>query len=495
MNERGEAQRFKVALTGAFLTGRPLKVRVAEYSQLQHALGKELTSHSSGGWDYESIKWRDVPSYKYGGGGYSSLVPLVLVQRNGEGLKSKAEQAQRACPDLDRQWFSDAIRGWTWQLRTISIQLYDLGVGVITGVYDVVTPPSLRANAACRTIESLSRLRRDPTSDVQSPVSAAYKALAQETVHVYWGAVAKCVNGNQPEPWLTPLLRALPRASSNGARSRDNQPVDSHEWGRLLWLHPVFVLAGTPSANSQQLIRVADPFKPKYSRPTEYPRGVFIPGIDSSAIVVRGKIDGQQEIPMNLIRLHWAYYALFMEMDRGLLATLDDDKWQTPESLTELEADAERMFRIYIRVREARARLDSALTDLGGGQLGLWKVIAGVTKFEELVTSVEGKVEVLQHVADHRAQEAAAARARKTGNILSTLTALTVITVMIAVVGYLLGSRTDKMGHVDVRILMLVLAVVVVALLTRELQREILRRLAHARLLNGRRHPREGADR
>jgi hypothetical protein len=209
---------------------------------------------------------------------------------------------------------------------------------------------------------------------------------------------------------------------------------------------------------------------------------VFIPGIDSSAIVVRGDIDGQQEIPMNLLGLHWAYYALFMEMDRGLLATLDDDKWQTPEALVDLEADAERMFRIFMRVREARARLDSALTDLGGGQLGLWKVIADVTKFDELVESVENKVEVLQRVADHRAQEAAAGRARKTSNVLSGLTALTVITVMIAVVSYLLGSRTDKIGHAEVRLITLVVAGVLVLALTRELQRQILRALSQARV-------------
>jgi hypothetical protein len=489
-----EVQRFEVALTGAFLTGRPLKVRVAGYSQMQHALGNELTSHSSGGWDYESIKWRDVPSYKNGGGGYSSLVPLVLVQRHGEGLKSKAEQAQRDCPVLDREWFSDAIEGWTWKLLAISIQLYDLGVGVIAGIYEVETPPSLPADAACRTIESLSRLRQDPTSGIQSPVSAAYKALTQETVRVYRSAVESCINGDQPDPWLVPLLRALPPAGSNGTRSHDDHPVDSEEWGRLLWLHPVFVLAGKSNADTEELTRVAEPFKPKYSSPTEYPLGVFIPGIDSSAIVVRGEIKDQQEIPMNLIGLHWAYYALFMEMDRGLLATLDDDKWQTPESLGELEADSERMFRTYMRVREARARLDSALTDLGGGQLGLWKIIADVTKFDELVASVEGKVEVLQRVAEHRAHEAAAARARKTGNILSSLTALTVITVVIAVVSYLLGSRTDKIGHVELRILTLVVAAVLVVVLTRELQRQILRGLGRSAWLPERWRARGGID-
>jgi hypothetical protein len=473
---------FEVALTGAFLTGRPVKVRVSEYSGLQRALGAELAGDASGGWDTESIKWRDVPSYKNGGGGYSSLVPLVLVQRRGEKLKFRAEQAQDACPGADREWLSLAIQGWTWELRAISIQLYDLGVGVIAGVYTVVTPRSLDEAAACRTIEAMSRLRRDPITGVQSPVSAAYKALAEDTVRVYRDAVATCVNGDQPDPWLVPMLQALPSSPPNGTRRHRDHLADSDEWGRLLWLHPVFVLPGAPSAESEELIHLARPFKPKYSRPTDYPRGVFIPGIDSSAIVVRGDIDGQQEIPMNLLGLHWAYYALFMEMDRGLLATLDDDKWQTPEALVDLEADAERMFRIFMRVREARARLDSALTDLGGGQLGLWKVIADVTKFDELVESVENKVEVLQRVADHRAQEAAAGRARKTGNVLSGLTALTVITVMIAVVSYLLGSRTDKIGHAEIRLITLVVAGVLVLALTRELQRQILRALSQARV-------------
>jgi hypothetical protein len=472
-----------------------LKVRVSEYSQLQQVLGRELTSHSSGGWDYEGVQWRNVPSYRHGGGGYSSLVPLVLVQRTGSELRRRAEEAQRTCPETDRAWLREAIQGWTWELRTISIQLYDLGVGVVAGAYQVVTPPSLSAEAARRTIESLSRLRQDPVSGIQSPVSAAYKALAEETVDVYSNAVAKCINGDQPEPWLIPLLHALPPANVNGVGPHRDRPAGSDEWGRLLWLHPVYVLAGDSSASSEQLADVVRPFKPKYSRPTDFPRGVFIPGIDSSAVVVRGPIEGQQEIPLNLVGLHWAYYALFMEMDRGLLATLDDDKWQSPESLSDMESDAERMFRIFLRVREARARLDSALTDLGGGQLGLWQVIADVTKFDELVTSVEGKVEVLQRVAERRAQQAAAERARKTGNVLSGLTVLTVITVMIAMVSYLLGSRTDRLGHVDLRIITVLAATVLVVTLTRDLQRQILQGLPGARWLRTWRRHRNSTNR
>jgi len=199
-----------------------------------------------------------------------------------------------------------------------------------------------------------------------------------------------------------------------------------------------------------------------------------VPGIDSSVIVTGGS-DAfvPQEVPMRLTELHWAYYAVFMEMDRGLLALLDNDKWQTPESLATLEADTERMFSIYTRIQEARARLDSALTDLAGGQLSIWNAIADVQKFDHLVAAVEGKVETLQRIAERRVQEAAAARERRTSNILSGLTALTVVTVAVALMANFIGTPADSIGHIDVRIITIIAAFLIALLLYREAQREI----------------------
>ena len=186
---------------------------------------------------------------------------------------------------------------------------------------------------------------------------------------------------------------------------------------------------------------------------------------------------------MRLTELQWAYYAVFMEMDRGLLALLDNDKWQTPESLAGLEADTERMFTIYTRVQEARARLDSALTDLAGGQLSIWNAIADVQKFDHLVAAVEGKVETLQRIAERRVQEAAAARERRTSNILSGLTALTVVTVAVALMANFIGTPADSLGHIDVRIITIIAAFLIALLLYREAQREIaLKRERIARL-------------
>jgi hypothetical protein len=488
MRGRREWHLFQVALTGAFLTGVPVQVRLGEYHRFQRELGEKLTGHASGGWDYEGIQWRDVPSYKYGGGGYTSLAPLVLVQRNGEKLRSRTEITERSEDPLERQWLESAMRGWSWALREVRVQVYDFGVGVVVGSYDVQTPISVDPATVRRTVRALCRLRPDPSSGVQSPIAASYKALAHETVRVFRGAVATCEGASPQEPWLAPALKALPPADSVASANGDGDAFND-EWGRLLWLHPVYVLAGPSSASSIHLNRLARPFRATYSQAIDFTFGVFVPGVDWSVIAARGDFDGQ-EVPMRLTELHWAYYALFMEMDRGLLATLQHDKWHTPGSLSALEGDAARMFQIFMRVREARARLDSALAEIGGGQLSLWSAIANVTKFDELVGGVEAKVEVLQRVADRRVQEAAVVRSRRTERILSSLTALTVVTLIIALVGNIIGSRADKLGHIELRVLTMLAAFLLAAILYREALREIeRRRLRDMRLASRLRRP------
>jgi hypothetical protein len=147
-----------------------------------------------------------------------------------------------------------------------------------------------------------------------------------------------------------------------------------------------------------------------------------------------------------LLTLNWAYYALFMEIDRGLLATLDDERWRGHASLAELERDASAMFRVHMRVQSVHARLGSILMDIGGGALTLWDTIAQAQRFDALVT---------------------------------------------AVIGTLIGSRSDPVGHDWIRIAAIAGAALLACLLyfvQRDiaLRRERRRRLAWRRSVTAR---------
>jgi hypothetical protein len=404
------------------------------------------------------------------GGGYTSLVPLVLIRREGDALKQRLEELQRSRPLAERQWLEDSTAGWKWKLQTLRIELYDLGVGVITGTYEVTAPVLLKAEATRCTAESVGRLLRDPVGGVRSPVAASYDALARETVGLFADAVSAGAKEARQEPWLSSYLDALPPERVGSEPTPPGAPgagIDS-EWGRLLWLHSFFLLTSGPGVSSRRLRRISRPFEVVFSETIDQWDGVFAPGIDSSVLVLHENNAKQKKPPVRLSELMSAYYALFMEMDRGLLAVLDNDKWQTGTSLGALEEDADRIFAVYMRVQEARARLDSALTDLAGGQLSIWNTISKVQKFDELVSGVERKVATLQRIAARRVQEATAARARRTRNILSGLTALTVVTLMVTVMESLIGTRTDAGGHVEVRVAIVAVALVIATFIYRK---------------------------
>lgn len=169
--------------------------------------------------------------------------------------------------------------------------------------------------------------------------------------------------------------------------------------------------------------------------------------------------------------------------DRGLLALLEDGRWDEPDSLSELEADADKVFADFMRVMQARARLDSALASLGGDEFGMWETITDVTKFQPLVDGVDLKVKVLQDQSERRVQQAAARRERRTSSILSGLTALTIVTVAVALIGNFLGSRSDKVGHIGLRAAIVAVALLLAVAVYREAFRE------HSRLRTKRRPP------
>jgi hypothetical protein len=461
---------FEVALTGAFLTGVPLRVPIADYERFQEDLCGHLRAESA--WQVSGVQWRGVETYG-GGGGYTSLVPLVLLRRDGEDLQARLKEAQRKRPETELRWLHGKLDGWDWELRRLRIEMYDLGVGTITGVYAVKVPNGTSVAATQRTIDAIGGLRKHADIDGRSPVAESFEYLTYATVREFSRAVLHVAPHARQEPWLAPMLEALGEIKT-GDGSGTGDLAQATEWGRLLWLHQVVILTDAPDANANSLAAVGEPFAPAFFGEIPYWHGMFMPGVDSSVIVLRGESPEGPNPPLHLTELMWAYYALFMEMDRGLLALLDNDRWRKPESLRALEQDAERMFGIYTRVQEARARLDSALTELAGGQLSIWRGMTEVQKFDELISSVDAKVQLLQRIAERRVQEASAARAQRASRILGALTALTVVTVAVALMGNFIGTSSIGIS-IGWRVLIVTLAFALAVFLYLQAQREIAR--------------------
>jgi hypothetical protein len=461
---------LRVAITGAFLTGHPLRIRISEYDQLQRDLSRELGRQIGQGWSINSDHWRQDGTY-YSGGGFTSMLPLILARRDGPDALARTTAVLRDRPDTEHAWLALETEGWILTPTSMRIDIYDLGMAVMNGTFSVRAPANLSLQMTARTLKRLVWLKPDPQTGVLSPITATFRKLADETTRQFETAIAAAAPHTVQQPWLSPFLDTL----------TDDHPPDrprSNDSGRLLWLHPVYLLEVD---DPDDLASSAAQLAPAFHRSIDIPDGRFAPGIGWSTLVTEPRPSSIDD-PLRLIELHWAYIALYMEIDRGLLALLDNDRWHRTDSLAELEQDADHVFADYMRVMEARARVDSTLASLGGDEQAIWDVISDVTKFDALVSGVDRKVDVLQRVAERRVQQAAAAQARRTSAILSFLTALTIVTVAVALVTNFLGTRSDPIGHLEVRILIVVAALLASIGLYREAYRERLRpRRTHRR--------------
>lgn len=209
------AQELEVAITGAFLTGQPLEARISEYSRFQRALGDALRDLPDQGWDY--VRWRGVSTYA-SGGGYASMVPLILVHRDDGEFLARAKHVFNERPEPERRWLDELMRGWDWRLRSMRVEVYDIGVAVIVGTYDLRLPIGAPLDIVPEVIDAVVRLRPDHGTQIRSPVATTFQALAEETVSQFTGAVNDHAPVARQEPWLTPFLDALSREAASEAQ-------------------------------------------------------------------------------------------------------------------------------------------------------------------------------------------------------------------------------------------------------------------------------------
>ncbi len=442
-----------VAVTGAFLTGRPVKTTVGDYEELRQSLGGKLSELDGQGWLAPGCS--EPRSTYFSGGGFSEEVPLVIANRQGTQLLGRLCQLIESRPADEWEWY-ERFGKRQWLIPTeVHVDVYDLGMAVITARLALHLPPHADLAAVAESLKKAVWLKSDGDGRL-SPLSEALRLLARETVRQLRDAANHVLPQKQlPDPWLAPFLTA--RGTGTGLdEDRDC------EWGRLLWLHPVHIVEVDESA---QLEEACAALRPPFRSTIDIPDGRLIAGIGWSAVVITSALAATTyaSYPRTVIAIverHWAYIALHMEIDRGLLALLDNDRWSKSLKLAELEKDAEEVFADYTRATHARARADSALASLGPDEQAIWDVLSEVHKFEAIVAGVDRKIALLRAVSERRVQQAAAEQARRTSSILSSLTALTIVTVGVALVTYFVGSRSDRLAHLEIRVAFVVVAAV-----------------------------------
>lgn len=411
-----EVTQLRVAITGAFVTGPSLDVRLRKYAALQSTLTHEL---QLAGWRVHDRSDRGTFE---SGGGFAKALPIVVARRDGAEALADVRDYLDDPGRATQAAIASAAPGFDFKPTHLTIDLYDLGVGVLAAWFEVAFPPGLPLPAAASAVKHVCLLRDS------SPIASSLVQIARNTAKQYNAAIESAHRELKTQPpW------------PQGAVSDADQ-------GRLLWLHPLHVVeAGRGHA------RIARDLAPVFRKFVTLTGGVFVPGIGWSAIVTDPG-SANAAMPIRLTELHWAFFALYMVMDRGLMAVLNESRWTESRKLAELERSADTAFDVYLRVMEARARLDSELSALGGDELAVWRAIADVQGFDTIVDGVERKIQTLERLTQRRVDRADALRSRRVREILGSLTALTLITVAVALFGYFAGTKQGGKVEPGVRI-------------------------------------------
>lgn len=410
-----------VAITGAFLTGSEPVVRIKDYAALQKALKGVL-----GDAEWEFDRSRLQPTTYQSGGGFTDPLPLIVARRQGQALVDRVQLALKAPPHAPGAALEEFAPGYELTPTTLRIDLYDLGMAVLTAWFTVSAPSKDWPAEFAATVKRLSLL-----TDPRSPLAESLRVIAVDTAEAYRRAIQ----------------RALPAKDV-----RDSWLQDARDIGRLLWLHPVHVV-DQADPNDQ----AAEALGPVFQQRIKVAGGILVSGIGWSAVLAVRAGDGV-EASLRLTQRHWAYFALYMELDRALLQTLNDVRSVERAKRKELEQETRDAFDVYLRVMEARARLDSELSSLGGDEQAIWDAIAQVQRFDTIVAGVERKLEVLQKLTERRAEEAVDLRARRISEGLSWLAALTIVTVTFAGIAYFFGARKFVEDREAIRLSAVVIA-------------------------------------
>jgi hypothetical protein len=245
-----------VAITGALLTGSEPVVRFKDYAALQKALKGVLRDAE---WEFDRLGLQ--PGTYRSGGGLTDPLPLVVARRQGQALVDRVQLALKAPPHAPGAALEDLAPGYELTPTCLRIDLYDLGMAVLTAWFTVSAPAKDWPADFAATVKRLSLL-----TDPRSPLTESLRVIAHDTAEAYRRATQTALPANDV---------------------RDSWLEDARDIGRLLWLHPVHVVDQADPDD-----QAAEALGPVFQQRIRVAGGIFVPGIGWSAVLAARASDG-----------------------------------------------------------------------------------------------------------------------------------------------------------------------------------------------------------
>lgn len=457
---------IRVTLVGNFLTGLTLdgeRLRYDGYEAAQERVTAALNRDRHRGWAH-ARQARGSDGLRFAIGDRPNEVPLPLSFVGRSGIAPGAPGAS----------YVPTAHELTWRLENISLGFFDFGVGSLVADYALTLRDAISLRALRGAVEDgAAQLVRPYNSLIGFALSELSAVLKAE------------LDGSVVErPWfdLAQQRIALPGTA-----------------GELLWLHRVYIVEDTAD-RYDDYVQMAPLLLPTFFERREASDFCYLPGLSASAVILRGRTAGGSRSTwvIDTIAFQFAYVALFMELDRALLAQLTHltvttrrsrKRWsrrlrralsrrrrgrqsQATEGREQTAGGArehsssgsatETISGFYERIRWVRALVNTSLATSGASAATIWEATARVQVFDLIERSVDDKLSAVQALIAHRAQEAAASRARLVSRYVATFTIFAVASSIFAVIDFMLGG---SLLPVDSRRLVIATSVITVCLL------------------------------
>jgi hypothetical protein len=368
--------------------------------------------------------WRAPPPGGLGAGDAGTDSDLVLQQYAGAYAAELAGHFPHRLTGAEVAGVKDLFaapveRAWgIWMVARASVDLWSLGVGMVTVVHEVEARTSEWDVFRDGLEAERGRLRTAPTPIAVQAGRAAAASL---------GIAAS--------------------------------PI----WGQLLWMHVIVLVEASPGTEASALDAAASAVsyggrKAKLDPTVQGVAARF--NLDACVAYVPTQCD-LAFAASRVTAAHTAVWAAAAGFDRFLLEALLTPLGRQTGSIPTLEARADELVDLYQRLHAFRTRLEALPLHLGWLDRPFWKAVSEQWGLEPRLEGLVDRFETLEHVHSHLLEAVSGRRARRLGVFVLVFTVASVITFGITVINFS-QTRLSSPRAENLRALVVLLALAAV---------------------------------